>query len=113
MIKDNDISPSVAAIKTLLEYIKQHSFGTVSELRERVVNAIDTLTKTDSSAISIKSGCEMLLRFITLTALDAGVSWFFNCIILLHINSSSLILAWLGDGEMQSTSPGKWASIFI
>jgi hypothetical protein len=55
----------------------------------------------------------MLLRFITLTALDAGVSWFFNCIILLHINSSSLILAWLGDGEMQSTSPGKWASIFI
>ena len=74
LIKDDDISPSVAAIKTLLEYIKQHSFGTVSELREKVVNAIDTLTKTDSSAISIKSGCEMLLRFITLTALDAGVS---------------------------------------
>jgi len=39
-----------------------------------VIEAIDTLTTTDSSAISIKSGCELLLRFITLTALDAGVT---------------------------------------
>ena len=43
-------------------------------MREKLIGAIDTLTKTDTSAISVKSGCEMLLRFITLTALDAGVS---------------------------------------
>ena len=74
LVEDQDLSPAVAAIKTLLEYIKQNSFGTVAELREKVIKAIDSLTRTDSSAISIKSGCEMLLRFITLTALDAGVS---------------------------------------
>ncbi len=72
--KDNDLSPAVAAIKTLLHYIKHEKFGTVTELREKLIKAIDTLTRTDSSAISVKSGCEMLLRFITLTALDAGVS---------------------------------------
>lgn len=73
LIKDESLSPAVAAIKALLEYIKEHSFGTVAELREKVIKAIDILTKTDSSPISIKSGCELLLRFITLTALDAGV----------------------------------------
>ena len=65
-----EMSPAVAAIKTLLEYIKQISFGTVSELREKVIGAIDELTKTDSSVISVKSGCELLLRFMTLTASD-------------------------------------------
>lgn len=68
-----DSSTAVCAIKVLLDYIKQEPFGTVTELREKVIKAIDTLTTTDSSAISIKSGCELLLRFITLTALDAGV----------------------------------------
>lgn len=77
MSQEPEISPAVAAIKTLLEFINQHSFSTVVELREKVINAIDILTKTDSSAISVKSGCEMLLRFITLTALDAGVSVLF------------------------------------
>jgi translation initiation factor eIF-2B subunit alpha len=74
LLQDHDISPAVAAIKTLLEYIRLNDFGTVAELREKLIKAIDTLTKTDTSAISVKSGCEMLLRFITLTALDAGVS---------------------------------------
>lgn len=73
--KETGLSPAVAAIKSLLQYIKKNKFGTVTELREKLINAIDTLTKTDSSAISVKSGCEMLLRFITLTALDAGVSF--------------------------------------
>ncbi len=72
--QSSDSSAAVCAIKCLLEYIKQEPFGTVTELREKVIQAIDTLTTTDSSAISIKSGCELLLRFITLTALDAGVS---------------------------------------
>ena len=74
LLQDNDISPAVAAIKTLLEYIRLNDFGTVAELREKLIKAIDTLTKTDTSAISVKSRCEMLIRFITLTALDAGVS---------------------------------------
>lgn len=70
---DLNVSPAVAAIKTLLEFIRLKSFSTIVELRESVIDAIDVLTRTDSSAISVRSGCEMLLRFITLTALDAGV----------------------------------------
>ena len=75
MIKTNsNMSSAVAAIKTLLEYIRQEQFSTLTELREKLIKAIDTLTKTDASAISIKSGCEMLFRFITLSAdLDAGM----------------------------------------
>jgi translation initiation factor eIF-2B subunit alpha len=87
LLKDQEISPAVAAIKTLLEYIKQNSFGTVAELREKLIKAIDILTKTDTSAISVKSGCEMLLRFITLTALDAGVfinNYFYNSFTLFY-----------------------------
>jgi translation initiation factor eIF-2B subunit alpha len=68
--KDAEMSPAVAAIKTLLDYIKRISFGTVSELRENLIEAIDELTQTDSSVISVKSGCELLLRFMTLTTSD-------------------------------------------
>lgn len=88
LLKDQEISPAVAAIKTLLEYIKQNQFGTVAELREKLIKAIDILTKTDTSAISVKSGCEMLLRFITLTALDAGVEIYFIFI----LNLSKILL---------------------
>lgn len=70
--KDAEMSPAVAAIKTLLDYIKRISFGTVSELRENLIEAIDELTQTDSSVISVKSGCELLLRFMTLTTSDEG-----------------------------------------
>ena len=64
------MSPAVAAIKTLLDYIRKIKFGTVSELREKVIDAIDELTETDTSVISVKSGCELLLRFMTLTTSD-------------------------------------------
>ena len=116
---DQELSPAVAAIKTLLSYIEQQSFGTVAEMRERVIKAIDTLTKTDSSAISIKSGCEMLLRFITLTALDAGVSYS-----LIQITKTSFRID-LNDenkmmhtsiarrryGQVQSSSVGEWRDL--
>jgi translation initiation factor eIF-2B subunit alpha len=73
MNQNVEMSAAVAAIKTLLEFIKLEPFSTLTELREKLLKAIDTLTKSDASAISIKSGCEMLLRFITLTA---GVKYF-------------------------------------
>lgn len=77
--KHQERSASVCAIQVLLDYIKQESFSTIFELREKVIKAIDALTRTDSSAISIKSGCEQLLRFITLTALDAGIDSMDKC----------------------------------
>jgi translation initiation factor eIF-2B subunit alpha len=75
MNQNADMSAAVAAIKTLLEFIRLEPFSTLTELREKLLKAIDTLTKSDASAISIKSGCEMLLRFITLTA---GVGHLFH-----------------------------------
>lgn len=70
MRHDPDLSAAVAAIQTLIELITHSSAETVAQLRDDLQNAIKTLTETDSSVTSITSGCELLLRFITLTALD-------------------------------------------
>ena len=50
------------------------SAETLSELRERLTGAIEKLTKIESSVASVASGCELFLRFITLTSLDHPVS---------------------------------------
>lgn len=46
---------------------------TLSELRENLKSVIDVLTKTEGSVVSISSGCELFLRFITLASLDNPV----------------------------------------
>ena len=51
-----------------------HTAETLLGLRENLKNAIEILTKSDHSLVtSISSGCELFLRFITLTALDNPV----------------------------------------
>ncbi|XP_067684031.1 translation initiation factor eIF2B subunit alpha-like [Haliotis asinina] len=67
---DPDISAAVAAIKTLLKFIEANKVETLAEMRERLKDAINTLTQTDSSVTSISSGCELFLRFITLANLQ-------------------------------------------
>ena len=51
------------------------SAGTLAGLRANLKEAIETLTQVDCSVTSVSSGCELFLRFITLTALDHSVSW--------------------------------------
>lgn len=69
--KDPNVSEAVAAIQTLIEFIKLTPAETLVELRETLKDAIETLTRTDHGLVtSISSGCELFLRFITLTALD-------------------------------------------
>ncbi|KAK6192789.1 hypothetical protein SNE40_004202 [Patella caerulea] len=68
--EDPDISAAVAAIKTLLMFIELNKLETLSEMRHRLKDAISTLTETDSSYTSIASGCDLFLRFITLTNLQ-------------------------------------------
>ncbi|KAH3876703.1 translation initiation factor eIF-2B subunit alpha-like isoform X2 [Dreissena polymorpha] len=65
-----DVSAAVAAIKTLLHFIENNHLETLAELRAILKDAINTLMGTDSSVTSISSGCELFLRFITLTSLD-------------------------------------------
>ncbi|KAL5017493.1 hypothetical protein ScPMuIL_007082 [Solemya velum] len=65
-----EISVAVAAIKTLLHFLEVNKFETLSEMRACLKETISVLTKTDNSVTSISSGCELFLRFITLTSLD-------------------------------------------
>ncbi|XP_035690493.1 translation initiation factor eIF-2B subunit alpha-like [Branchiostoma floridae] len=64
------MSAAVAAIHVLMLFLKQNTAGTLAELRDNLKEAIKTLTKSDTSITSVSSGCELFLRFITLTALD-------------------------------------------
>ncbi|KAJ8042791.1 Translation initiation factor eIF-2B subunit alpha [Holothuria leucospilota] len=68
--ENTDLSAAIAAIHTLIEYLKLNEAATLSELRDNLKNCVQWLKDTDSSTTAITSGCELFLRFITLTALD-------------------------------------------
>ena len=44
--------------------------GTVAGLRDDIKQAIEALIKATPNTVSVSSGCELFLRFITLTSLD-------------------------------------------
>ena len=65
-------SVAITAIRTLINVIDQSTAGTLAELVRELKSATQLLTtKTDSSISSVKSGCDLFLRFITLAKLDA------------------------------------------
>jgi len=68
-LNDPEVSVPIASIKTLIHSIELSKAETVSELRNNLM-AVQTNLKenADNSVTSITSGCELLLRFITLTA---------------------------------------------
>ncbi|XP_062574707.1 translation initiation factor eIF-2B subunit alpha-like [Saccostrea cucullata] len=68
--EDPDLSAAVAAIKTLLHFLENNKIETLAEMRDRLKEAIQILTETDSSTTSISSAGELFLRFITLTSLE-------------------------------------------
>ncbi|XP_065322159.1 translation initiation factor eIF2B subunit alpha-like [Gordionus sp. m RMFG-2023] len=70
MDKDAEINPAVAAIQSLLLLISKCDVETLSELRETLKKAINLMTNTGKNVTSVSSGCELFLRFITLTSLD-------------------------------------------
>ncbi|XP_077972151.1 translation initiation factor eIF2B subunit alpha-like [Styela clava] len=64
-------SPAVAAIKTLIEYLRKDHAETLSGLRDNLKSAIEVLVRTDCTGITpILSGSELFLRFITLSSLE-------------------------------------------
>ena len=50
--------------------------GTLVELREEIEVAKKALTGMKQSIVSISSGCDLFVRFITLTSLDQTVNYF-------------------------------------
>ncbi|CAF4942074.1 unnamed protein product, partial [Rotaria magnacalcarata] len=64
-------SVAITAIRTLIDVINRSSAGTMSQLSRELKSAVILLTtQTDSSMPSVKSGCELFLRFITLAKFD-------------------------------------------
>ena len=47
--------------------------GTISGLRDEIKRATEALCKARTSTVSVSSGCELFLRFITLTSLEEKV----------------------------------------
>ncbi|XP_065196803.1 translation initiation factor eIF2B subunit alpha-like [Sycon ciliatum] len=64
------ISAAVAAIKILSLYIESSEAGTLQELNGDLKVVIAILTGGNVATMSVESGCELFLRFITLTSLD-------------------------------------------
>ncbi|XP_023680354.1 translation initiation factor eIF2B subunit alpha isoform X2 [Paramormyrops kingsleyae] len=69
MRQDPDVASAVAAIRTLLEFLKRDKAETLLGLRENLTQAIDRLAGVDSS-VAVSSGGELFLRFISLTSLE-------------------------------------------
>ncbi|XP_055056350.1 translation initiation factor eIF2B subunit alpha [Paramisgurnus dabryanus] len=64
-----DVASAVAAIRSLLEFLKRDQSETILGLRENMTQAIHQLQETDSS-VAVSSGGELFLRFISLTSLE-------------------------------------------
>ncbi|XP_056601469.1 translation initiation factor eIF-2B subunit alpha [Triplophysa dalaica] len=64
-----DMASAVAAISSLLEFLKRDQSETILGLRENMTQAIHRLQETDSS-VAVSSGGELFLRFISLTSLE-------------------------------------------
>lgn len=47
-----------------------NAVGTISGLRAELEIAKETLIKARTSTVSVSSGCELFLRFITMTSLE-------------------------------------------
>ncbi|KAB1255724.1 Translation initiation factor eIF-2B subunit alpha [Camelus dromedarius] len=69
MKEDPDMASAVAAIRTLLEYLRRDKGETIQGLRANLTSAIETLCGVDSS-VAVSSGGELFLRFISLTSLE-------------------------------------------
>ncbi|XP_023372603.1 translation initiation factor eIF-2B subunit alpha isoform X1 [Otolemur garnettii] len=69
MKEDPGMASAVAAIRTLLEFLKRDKGETIQGLRANLTSAIETLCGVDSS-VAVSSGGELFLRFISLTSLE-------------------------------------------
>uniref|UniRef100_A0A671KZT5 Translation initiation factor eIF2B subunit alpha n=1 Tax=Sinocyclocheilus anshuiensis TaxID=1608454 RepID=A0A671KZT5_9TELE len=67
--EDPDVASAVAAIRSLLKFLKRDQSETILGLRENMTKAIHRLEETDSS-VAVSSGGELFLRFISLTSLE-------------------------------------------
>ncbi|XP_003388928.1 PREDICTED: translation initiation factor eIF-2B subunit alpha-like [Amphimedon queenslandica] len=63
-------SDAIVAIEKLLEVIKNSEAGTMIRLTEEIKSATKDLIEMELSKVSVSSGCELFLRFITFASLE-------------------------------------------
>mmetsp|Transcript_1153 Transcript_1153/g.3186 ORF Transcript_1153/g.3186 Transcript_1153/m.3186 type:complete len:323 (-) Transcript_1153:487-1455(-) len=71
LAEDPVAGPSAAAIKALTQSIKTSSASTIMGLREVLSEAGAALSSLNDAPMSIASLCELFVRFVTRTALEA------------------------------------------
>ncbi|XP_071552804.1 translation initiation factor eIF2B subunit alpha isoform X1 [Panulirus ornatus] len=69
-IASDDMSPAIAAMKALTESLRLDDSTTLQEFIAKMKDAREALSKTDVSVVSVSSGCEIFMRFITLSHLE-------------------------------------------
>lgn len=65
-----DVSPAIAALTVLLEFLEKDTSETVQGLDANIRPVVDAFMRVDSVVTSVKSASLLFLRFITLTSLD-------------------------------------------
>ncbi|KAK9875159.1 hypothetical protein WA026_005950 [Henosepilachna vigintioctopunctata] len=70
IIEHEDVSVGIAAIRTLMEIINKTASTTVQGLDENIKDGISIMKRSHYPVAAIDSGCELFVRFITLTRLD-------------------------------------------
>jgi translation initiation factor eIF-2B subunit alpha len=66
-------SDAIIAIQRLLKVIDNSQAGTIARLRDEITKATKEMTAVKTASVSVSSGCELFLRFITLTSLEQSV----------------------------------------
>ncbi|CAL1300004.1 unnamed protein product [Larinioides sclopetarius] len=67
---DPDLSPAVAALQVLMDFMNQDTSETIQGLEKSIKSLVEALNTVDFSVTSVKSACELFMRFITLASLD-------------------------------------------
>ncbi|KAK7054921.1 translation initiation factor eIF-2B subunit alpha [Paramarasmius palmivorus] len=72
LLKNEEISPPLAAILSLTEMMQKSNAGTMFELVKELKDGAETLNKRSSNPISLNAGCELFIEFITLFPHDSA-----------------------------------------
>jgi len=72
ILKDEQISPPLAAILALTEIIENSQAGTMFELVKALNDGAETLKRRNPNPISLTAGCELFIAFVTLFPHDSA-----------------------------------------
>lgn len=74
MLRDDpDLSPAVASLQLLLEFIEKDDYTTIQGMNDNLQHVISDLCTAKCSITSVRSACELFVRFATLAALDGTI----------------------------------------